>query len=187
MKILPVALLLMASMAFVLMGCSDDSALTGLPTDQNSSPDGAGTLGKVPTAHFTGVEGIWNVIDLGRWPSKGNRSVGHGILWEAIYLTSTGDTPVDGFAVISMDLSHDFDGNGPLQGKITLTPLYFEGVWEGTWTGYSTKIGEDQWEEDITKVLQGKGGDIDGMHLVIKEVFHSELGYGDIEGYIKAP
>jgi hypothetical protein len=47
MKILPLVLLLMASMAFVLVGCSDNSAPLVAPTEQAlSTPTSSATLGK---------------------------------------------------------------------------------------------------------------------------------------------
>lgn len=63
MRILPVALLLMASLALVLVGCSDSSAPLVSPTDQSVSlPGSSATLAKAGVRHsVTGTANTYNI------------------------------------------------------------------------------------------------------------------------------
>ena len=65
MKILSLALLLMASMAFVLLSCSDNSAPIAAPTDQPAPLIEQAPLAKVTIIHFTGIEHPTSLLNPG--------------------------------------------------------------------------------------------------------------------------
>jgi hypothetical protein len=198
MKIMSLALLLMASMAFVLVGCSDNSAPLVAPTDQSAQTPAP--LAKAVIHYFSGKE--INPTYLGP-PVVGEGGGGQKLIltemlvqayWVAPDPPATGDPRVIGPVRVSGHGTLDAStGEGPVKGKFTLEPVG-GGVWEGTWEGYRkmTQTGPPEWTwtNPLKLVAKGTGGDIDGMQLFAEDVIitHDPQGstyIGIVSGYYK--
>jgi hypothetical protein len=188
MKTLSFALLLMASIALVLTGCSDKSSPVVSSTDQAlNSPSGSMSLGKMALIPFTGREDIID-FQYGKFVGSGNRTVGKGVWFESIWTASV--SLLNG-AVVDYTFNASFNptGQGPMQGKFTMT--VGGGRFEGTVEGKMFAVTEDIKQGIFKYVAQGIGGSIDGMKLSCTETYHESKTnvfwpYGDLNGYIQA-
>jgi hypothetical protein len=187
MKTLSFALLLMVSMAFVLVGCSDKSSPVVSSTDPAlNSPSGSLSLGKMTLTPFTATEYAIDYVD-GKHVGRGNRMVVKGAVFTSALVTSE---PLLGkTAVYTFDASFNALGEGPMQGKFTM--MACGGTWEGTVEGRMFLASDGSELQGTFKyVAQGKGGSIDGMKLSCSESYHEALdhysyAYGDLNGYIQ--
>ena len=204
MKLLSCALLLIASLAFVLLGCSDNSAPVVAPTDQGAqglpSPEkGCSITGLTisdfpiwvtPTPDVKLVRGKWHmekvevqeVITATMIPSGKPYPLGSGIMVH--YLSATFDA---------------ITGEGPCYGSWTTTPADNAangGKWEGTYVGYRFRTStKDVYTLPLTLKGHGTGGTIDGMQMSVistltvnaDPVTHLPLGWTGIgTGIIKS-
>jgi hypothetical protein len=168
MKTLSLVLLLMASMAFVLLGCSDNSAVPVSATDQ--SAQASASLQKSFSRDFTGDMVPTGVTDPGIYKSPDGKVMMKGlkgpIYFTAVFsdglppdlLTGPGEVEINGLS--------DFNkGIGQWHGKVTLRPVAPEaagGVWEFTWHGTAT-LTELGWTLPLKEAGHGKGGALTGM------------------------
>ena len=68
------------------------------------------------------------------------------------------------------------DGTGSLWGKLDCVPLSGEGVWQGSWTGKRQFTPPGTWLTTMKIVLQGRGGDIDGLQVRAEELNVNTFG-----------
>ena len=167
MKTLSLALLLIASVAFVLLGCSDNSTQPVLPTDE--SAQATPSLAKQTGTLFT-------FTDWPRGPLSGGSLTLRGGVWQSkdrhIEENFVSD---DGYVagIMEEDFSTTIDavtGEGPIHGSWKITPSNTEltggGSWEGTLEGYRTGPNQDgTWSAIVKAVGHGKGGTIDGWKI----------------------
>jgi hypothetical protein len=196
MKILSFALLLMAGTAFVLSGCSDNSAPTVAPTDQPTLLKVQTPLAKMIMTHFTGIEHPTGLLDPGVPSLEGGKMIVKGLVITASWEDGFDKFPlVKGTLVIDANVRLDVTtGEGLEYGTFTLTPdaNVGGGVWKARWEGYRHKVGASEWAARLEGVGYGKGGTIDGMKLLVKEVIHtsdlqgSKPYIGNVEGAIKS-
>ena len=180
MKILSVALLLMASMAFVMLGCSDNSAVPVSPTDQ--SAQGAASLAKVVITNFT-----FSHHPVPPFPDgTGIRQVPGGI-WhmknveahEVCTITYGDGTVESGTMVHYLSSTMDATGEGPVHGSFTMY-LASGGQWEGTYEGYRSlapplppPYPPFEFRLPLKVEAHGTGGNIDGMKLTMIDVIRA--------------
>ena len=181
----------MASVAFVLVGCSDNSAVPVSPTDQSSLS--APSLEKkaitnITMIHYpvepfpdgTGITqtpgGIWHLKDVE--------------IHEACIVTFEGGTvqlaTMDHFLSSTMNAA----GEGPVHGSFTMnlgSGGVWTGVWKGTYEGYRSiapppllspfplpyPLEEFVFELPLKVVAHGIGGNIDGMKLTAIDVIRA--------------
>jgi hypothetical protein len=211
MKILALAPLLMASMAFVLLGCSDNSAPVVPPTDQPAPLKGEAPLAKVvvpnitgiehPMAkvmmtHFAGIEHPTGLLNPGVSKIENGKMIVKGLVATASWEDGFDTFPlVKGTLVITANVELDMTtGEGPEYGTFTLTPdaNVGGGVWEVRWEGYRYRLGASKWASKLVDVGYGKGGTIHGMKLFAKEVIHTtdlpgaNPYVGDVKGTIES-
>ncbi len=135
MKILSFALLLMASVAFVLVGCSDNSVVPVSPTDQSlqgSPPLAKKVVTGLTMYHFPVADPVNPEIRLvpgGIWHLKNVE------LHEAVSVTYEDGTVEPGAMVHYLSSTMNAAGEGPVQGSFIIT-MASGGVWEGTYQGY---------------------------------------------------
>ncbi len=182
MKTLSFVLLLTASVAFVLGGCSDNSAVPVSPTDQ--SVQASATLAKQVVYNFEAVQGPDldppgdYYIDPGNmiYPAKygkgsGLKSMTRGLVVRSLWNVTAWDPAPDvdrlsGNGVLEMNFNADYvTGKGHTWGKLTLDPFNDDGVWECSWVAETTFDPARGWVCPIKSVGQGRGGGVDGMHL----------------------
>lgn len=197
------ALVLMAAVAMVLAGCSDESALPVSPTDQ--AAQGVAPLAKNVVRPFTTTEGpdllnpLGYVIDPGSSPPHNkNKMIVRGMVVRNVV---TAVFPEGGLDLISghgiLEMNFTFDNSameGICWGKLKLDPDAVEagdGVWEITWNGTITVNAMGIFECPMKWVGHGKGGAIDGMQsfsddqvMTIWSPFDGWAGQGT--GFIKA-
>lgn len=164
-------LLLMATLAIMTVGCSDDSALPVSPTDQ--SGQAPTLLGKISTTEFTAqvwpigliAEPITKFPD-GKVMVKGIRQP---VMVTAVFgsspdlLTGTGEVEING-------LSDYNAGVGQWYGKLTITPDV-GGVWEFTFHGTATlDWGTLEWTIPLKEEGHGKGGSLTGMQCRMENI-----------------
>jgi hypothetical protein len=167
MKTFSLVLLLVASMAFVLLGCSDKSALPVSPTDQSTLVPAS--LDKAIITDFTFThyplgytgEGEVSLVPGGKWQMKK-----YGVFEKFVSSNSL----ANGDMVHNLSLTIDaVTGEGPCHGNFVLTPANNAaagGVWEGTYEGYRSKSSvEGEWTLPLKVVAHGKGGTIEGMQM----------------------
>jgi hypothetical protein len=192
MKILSFVLLLAASIAFLLLGCSDNSGPIVAPRDQSAPLNEQSPLAKIIVAKFTGNEYPTGLISSGVWTIEHGKTIVKGLIATGVWEV---DNPlVNGTIEITANLSLDnITGEGLEYGTFKLTPKadVGGGVWEVTWVGYRHKVGVSEWSTDITDVGYGKGGTVQGMKLFAREVIHTtdlegaKPYTGDVDGIIK--
>jgi len=181
-------------MAFVLLGCSDNSAVPVSPADQ--SGQGSGPLAKKTVVNFT-------MYDFPVALPTGGR------VWETLGgITHLKDREIHEFVIIkyedgkweSGNMTHfisqtlDANGEGPAHGSFTLN-LESGRVWEGTYEGYRSYAApapsfptDPLWhifpfpaipsaafvfEVPLKVVARGRGGDIDGMKMSATDVIRT--------------
>jgi hypothetical protein len=161
MKTLKCVIVLFAFVGLTLVGCSDKSQSPVTPIDQ-------GSLEKVTITNFTfshmpiGLTGEGEVkLVGGNWILKD---------FGVIEQFTSSDPLAAGTAIHYLSGKMDaVTGEGPVHGKFTLTldANVGGGVWEGTYTGYRSKMpGSDTlFVLPLQLVGHGRGGTIDGMQL----------------------
>ena len=167
MKILSVALLLMAGLAFVLSGCSDNSTTPVSPTDQLSPALAPLEKSNEVTSSFS-LSLPKNFIGGDMWIAGGKL---HIKKFEVQEMAVTSDARVAGLMTNYLSLTVDnATGEGPCNGSFTIAPTVTEGgVWEGTYQGYRSKTDNPfVFALPIKGVAHGKGGTIDKMQLFLK-------------------
>ena len=164
MKTLSLVLLLVASLAFVLVGCSDNSAVPVSPTDQSAQKPA--WLGKSTNVEFTitsfpiYVDPQPDIMIAGRTLHMKNVAV--------VDLVTASDARVSGQMHHYLSLKLDiYTGEGPCHGSWTSEPAGAGGGrWEGTYEGYRSKTTTPfVFKLPLKMVGHGKGGTIDGMQL----------------------
>jgi hypothetical protein len=187
MKTLSFALLLMASMVFVLTGCSDKSSPVVSSTDQVlNSPSEPMSLGKKTLISFTGREDIID-FQYGTFVGSGKRTVAKGVWFKSLWSATV---PLLEGAVVdyTFDASFNGSGEGPMQG--TFTMAVGGGTLEGTVEGkmFLASEGPDFLQGTFKYEGHGKGGSIDGMKLSCIEHYHEggSAPYGELNGYIES-
>ncbi len=188
MKALSIAFFLMASMAFVMLGCSDSSAPVAGPTDQAGLQSAPAPLEKVERTDFTAIDNKVTAVEIspGDWKFVGNRLIISGMEVEVEELAS--DPRMAGLLHNICDCSWSLTtGEGPLHGKFTLRPA-IGGVWAGSWEGYRTMTGPEEFTHNLKIIGHGTGGTIDGMKFVMTGIYHASADppYGEYEGYIQS-
>ena len=166
MKTLSCALLLMASMAFVLLGCSDNSALPVSPTDQSAQmPGSLEKCNNVTTPFFLNSPKTFVGGDI--WYA--GRKL-HIKKYEVLEDVQTTETRVAGLMKHYLSLTVDvITGEGPCHGSFTIYPTATGGgVWKGTYEGYRSKTDNPNvFTLPLKGVAHGKGGTIDKMQLFL--------------------
>jgi len=169
-------LLLMATLAIMMVGCSDDSALPVSPADQ--ATQGVAPLAKSITRVFTATEGpdlsnpLDYIIDPGfSPPNNKNKMIVRGMVVRNLVNAPFDDGGTDlltGKGVLEMNFTYDNSANeGVCWGKLTLdpdAPEAVDGVWEITWNGKIT-LGASGFVCPMKWVGHGRGGAIDGMQF----------------------
>lgn len=169
MKTLSLALLLMASIAFVLLGCSDNSSPLVSPTDQFSqAPASLGKSNDVSS---------WFSLSLPKEFLGGEMWIAGGMLqikkFKVREVVLAGDPRVAGKMTNYLSLTVDnATGEGPCEGSFTIDetdPAYTGGgIWEGTYHGYRSKTDNPYvFTLPIKGVAHGKGGTVDKMQLFL--------------------
>jgi hypothetical protein len=166
MKTVSLALLLMASMVFVLMGCSDDSALPVSPTYQAVQPPASLEKCNNVAVPFS-LHSAKELTGEGKmWYAGGKLHMKKFGVTEAV---QTSDTRVAGKMKHYLSLTVDLvTGEGPCHGSFTIMPddPTVKGVWEGTYEGYRHKTKDPYvFELPLKAVGHGKGGTINKMKL----------------------
>ena len=167
MKTLWFVLLLVASTAFVLLGCSDNSTQPVSPADQSAQP---------PPSPAKQISTLFTFTDQPIAPLSGGSLTLRGGVWQSkdrhiVEIFASSDPYVAG--IMEEDFSTTIDavtGEGPFHGKWKITPsntvLTGGGSWEGTLEGYRTGPNQDgTWSAIVKAVGHGKGGTIDGWKI----------------------
>jgi len=172
MKIVSLALLLMACAAFVLVGCSDNPAVPVSPAEPTAQAPPA--LAKAIITNFTFTH---HPIAP---PSAGEkRHVGEVWIMKDITVQEQvfSDDPLVAGTMVNC-LSGTLNatsGEGPVHGKFILTPTgpVGGGVWEATYTGYRSKSEGVYFTIPLKVVVQGRGGTLQGMQGFFESVITS--------------
>jgi hypothetical protein len=167
MKTVSCALLILATLVFILPGCSDESVPPVSATDLSGLVPGA--LQKSVARDFTANMSPTGVTDAGIYKYPDGKVMLKG-LQGPVYLGATFfDGPPDlitGSGEIEINGLSDFNtGVGQWYGKVTLHPAAPEaagGVWEITWHGTATLTGSG-WILPLKEEGHGKGGALTGM------------------------
>jgi hypothetical protein len=164
MKALSFVLLLMASMAFVLGGCSDNSAVPVSPTDQSAAPASLQKSNDVAVDFSMNSQKVF--VGGKMWENGGKLLVKKFQVLEPV---ASLDARVAGQMENHLSLTVDLiTGEGPCHGSFTLDPDAADGVWEGTYEGYRSKTDIPYiFSLPLKCVAHGKGGAIDKMQLFI--------------------
>jgi len=165
MKTVSFALLLMATLAFVVVGCSDNSAVPVSPTDQSAQTPAS--LEKSNKVDFTfEAHNIPPAIPAKMWVADGVLQIRDAHAFEAVTaeLEPRATGTMEHYLSLSLDV---VTGEGPCHGSFTLTPANDAangGVWEGTYEGYRSRTNTTNvFSLPLKLVAHGRGGDIDGM------------------------
>ena len=209
MKTLSLVLLLVASVAFVLVGCSDNPAVPVSPADQ--AAQGSPSLGKEAVTNLTMYHYPVPPFPL---PYPANPAIrqtpgGNWILKDVEIHEAVSVTYEDGRVELGTMLHYlssamNAEGEGPVHGSFTMT-MAGGGVWEGTYQGYRSialpptttpsyipfpPFWEYEFELPLKVVAHGRGGNIDGMKLSATDVIRAygtppQAWYGISEGSFK--
>jgi hypothetical protein len=184
----------MASMAFVLLGCSDNSAPIVAPTEQiapandPSLLEKANVTEKVKLTDFTAIEKQGKVLDNGIWVPDGDQLIITGMKMDATWESK--NKLVRGYIVVTLNGTlNTATGAASFEGTFTLKPDGGHGgIWKGKCEGTR---GPGSLTSHWTEVAHGKGGKIDGMKLIAKEAITASDPMGTsytgvVEGYIKS-
>lgn len=172
MKTLSLILSLMASVAFVLVGCSDNSAVPVSPADQPMQAPPS--LAKAIMTDFTFSHHPITP------PFAGERKL-VGEVWVMNDITVkeqvVSDDPLVAGTMVNC-LSGTLNattGEGPVHGKFVLTPTadVGGGVWEATYTGFRSKSEGIYFTIRLNVVTQGRGGTLEGMQGFFESVITS--------------
>lgn len=96
----------------------------------------------------------------------GSRMNVRGSSWVSRVTSSS--TLLTGWFYNDGNANYDANATGPVWGTFRIE-LDEDGVWEGSWTGKRSKVG-DVWMMHVRGVGRGSGGSVDGMHLQFTEV-----------------
>jgi hypothetical protein len=181
--------LLMASVAFVLVGCSDNPVVPVSPVDQPAQ--GAPSLEKKAVTNITMYHYPVPPLPL-PYPANPAITKTPGGIWhlkdvevhEAIRLTYEDGTVEIGTMLHYLSSTMNADGEGPVHGSFTMT-MASGGVWEGSYQGYRSialpptttppyipfpPFWQYEFELPLKVVAHGRGGNIDGMKLSATDV-----------------
>jgi hypothetical protein len=188
MRALTCAVIVLSCVGLALLGCTDKSQSVVAPTEQAAQVPAS--LAKVTLIPFTATEMATGYVP-GKLVGNGNRTVYKGVVFYLDHWTNiTGPADLlNGPVVYTFDASFNALGEGPMQGKFTMT--VGGGTWEGTVEGKMFMASDgSELQGAFNYVAQGKGGSIDGMKLSCSESYHEALdysySYGDLDGYIKS-
>ena len=213
MKTLSLFLLLMASMAFVLTGCSDNSAVPVSPTDQ--SVLGAPSIEKKAVTSLTMFHYPIPPFPQSYPANPAIRKTPGGIwilkdveIHEAVSVTYADGTVEPGTMVHFLSSTMNAEGEGPVHGSFTMT-MAGGGIMEGTYQGYrSMALPAPPLPPGLTLppylppyplytfelppkvVAHGSGGNLDGKKLSAIDVIRAygtppAAWYGISEGSLK--
>jgi hypothetical protein len=183
MKALTFAVALLVCAGLVLDGCSDKSQAPVAPTDQ--SAQAPVTLAKQVIYNFDAVQGPnlthpdGYVIEEGntKYPAKYGKgselkTTTRGFVVRSLWTVTAWDSPapsvdlLTGTGVLELNFNVDYvTGKGQTWGKLTIDPLNADGVWECSYVAKNTLDPTQGWVCPWKLVGQGKGGQVDGMHL----------------------
>lgn len=191
MKLVSFAVLLMAAMAFVVAGCSDNSAVPVSPTDQSAGvPE---PLAKSTETQFAGL--MWQagiIVDPGVIKSPDGKMLIKGVMQTVVCQANT--DLFTGPAVVTLDGIAEFAagvppaGAGNFYGKLTVTPVGGGGgAWDLNWHAKGTlgllpnplpappaiqelfaPYGGYGWTIPLKEGGPGKGGDLVGKHVYME-------------------
>ncbi len=164
MKTLSAVLLLAASVAFVLVGCSDNSAVPVSPTDQAAQPPTS--LGKSNNVGFTiSSHPIWFDQQAGYKIAGGTLHMKDVAVWDDVTSSDPRGTGImKHYLTLKLDV---YTGEGPCHGSWTSEPAAANGgKWEGTYEGYRSRTSNPLvFTLPLKMVAHGRGGNIDGMQM----------------------
>ena len=184
MKLLSLVLLLFASIGFVLLGCSDNSAVPVSPTEQSVGVPLI--LAKYTETPFEGF--MWQdvnapgfLVDPGVVKSPDGKILIKGVKQKVLCAATfpAGETDLfSGNGVVTMNgIADPNTGVGDFYGKITVTPTNGGGVWELTWHAKGTfgpitdplgLLCPFCWTLALKEQGPGKGGTLTGMHVFME-------------------
>jgi hypothetical protein len=207
MKALSFVLLLMASMAFVLLGCSDNTTQPVSPTDQSVGVPPL--LAKYTETPFEGL--MWQdvyapgfLVDAGVVKFPDGKILIKGVEQKVVCAANfpAGSTDLfSGNAVVTLNgIADNNTGVGDFYGKITVTPTNGGGGrWELTWHAKGTLgpitdplglLGPIGWTIPLKELGPGKGGTLTGMHVFMDNTVLVNPDFikwtGAYTGYIKS-
>jgi hypothetical protein len=178
MKTLSLVVLLVASLAFVVLGCSDNSAGPVSPTDESSQS--ALSLEKKVITNFT-----MSHHPIAPYPDGTGMTQTPGGIWhlkdvevhEGVLIKYENGTEETGEMIHYLSSTMDAAGEGPVHGSFTMT-LESGGVWKGTYQGYRSialppPVPGFIFELPLKVVAHGSGGNIDGMKLTMIDVIRA--------------
>jgi len=167
MRPLSFVFLLMAGLAFVLVGCSDNSAVPVSPTDQSvQMPVSLGKSTNVPFELISSFP-IEVPADILPYLKIAGRTL-HMKDVPIVDLVTASDSRVSGRMEHLLSLKLDSEtGEGPCQGSWTSEPVGAGGgKWVGTYEGFRSGTADKYvFTLPLKMVGHGRGGTIDGMQL----------------------
>jgi hypothetical protein len=181
MKTLKRLFILLALIGFLFLGCSEKSQPIA-PTEQAANRQAYTSLSKVSIINFTATDVYTDDITD---PGKVKLAGLHRVIYKGLEgnddLVST-EPLVNGTVHIILNSASDYNFNGPVHGKFTITleDQSIGGYWEGNWAG-SIKDFIGNWK----MVALGKGGSINGMQFFATEEYDELSGMGTVTGYIQ--
>ncbi len=118
----------------------------------------------------------------------GSRMNVRGASWESRVVSSS--PLLTGWFYNDGNAGYDANATGQVWGTFRIE-LDAGGVWEGSWTGNRSRVG-DVWVMRVRGVGRGSGGSVHGMHLQFTEVapmpnFLAIVWLGSIDAEILAP
>lgn len=173
--------LLTAFLAFVLAGCSDDSAQPVSPTDQSAQLPPS--LAKQASTEYTFTTQIIARPSMDPPVLCGNVWQGRDRQIVERFLAS--DPYLSGILEETFSTTIDaVTGEGPVHGKFKITPTNTEltggGFWEGTFEGYRTgPFADTVWTQVLKCRARGQGGTIDGWQTastINLTIYHTHPG-----------
>ncbi len=183
MKTFQSAVVLIAFMGLVFLGCSEKSQLPNEPVN---------SLEKVTKIPYTAEISLVALVDPGSEKIVGQNL----IVKDRVVLTryEASSPLVTGDLLVTMNFTFNLNtGEGPSHGKWSKVPdAYPNALWEGNFTGYRTKTGESAWTDNLYIVGKGEGEGIDGMKnftdaLIYSDDIYLRTGFfGVASGVIKS-
>ncbi len=172
MKTVSFVLLLMATLAFVVVGCSDNSAVPVSPTDQSAQTPAS--LEKSTNVPFDLILSVPIVVPVD--PTPYLKIAGNTVHMKdvpIVDLVTASDARVSGRMEHLLSLKLDLaTGEGPCHGSWTSKPAGAGGgTWEGTYEGYRSRTADPfVFTLPLKMVGHGRGGTIDGMQIFTNAV-----------------
>lgn len=208
MKLAGATLLLMAAVAFVIGGCSDNPAQPVSPADQSAGVPGA--LAKHSETPFYGT--MWQdagnsgfLVDPGVVKNPDGKTTFKGVR-QLVLCAATfpaGETDLfSGSAVVTVDGWADFiAGEGVFYGKLEVTPTNGSGgMWRLSWhakgklgplpAGLPVELGSYGWTFPLQEEGPGVGGALTSMHIFMDNNVYCtpdlQIWFGSYNGYVKS-